>query len=198
MNSVKIEALIVMSAAGHYYSRICLRGCGLQNTSQNIEYHDKDHFTCSARAQAYLPPFTLLTCWEEMGEIAGISLQNFWIVQANPLEPYRTLSDSKWGNFLGGQFEILAHGNQRPISSEGDEGAMLLSRWWQTWAPANGGQIPTIARWLDKELRRGYQTPRSYPYLIAPQEYIDTPSFDPVAGWEFDNIDSSNWFGPCP
>jgi hypothetical protein len=198
MNSVKIEALIAASAEVHYYSRICLRGCKLQLSSQRIDYRNNNHFTCFAQTFANLPPFTLLTCWEEMGEIAGISLPNFWIIQVNPHEPHRSLSNSKWGNFLSGQFEILAHGDQRPSSSIMDEGAILLSKWWQKWAPENGGQIPTIARWLDKELVRGYETPRPYPYLIAPHEHPDTPPFNPVTGWEFENIESSNWFGSCP
>jgi hypothetical protein len=125
-----------------------------------------------------------------MGETAGEYFPQFWIIQVNPHEPEQALSDSKWGDFLKGRFETLAHGR--------DERARLLSEWWTTWASINGGQIPTIARWLGKQLSRGYETPRPYPYQIAPQEYVNTPPFDPVLGWEFENSEKQNWFGSCP
>ena len=198
MNHVKINALIAMSAAGHYFSRVCLRGCQLQLISQNSSYRDPNYFEYSMRGDANLPSYTLLTCWQVVGEAAGTYLPQFWIIQVNPHEPYRTLSDSKWGVFFSGQFEILAYGDQRLISEDGIERAELLSRWWQTWAPVNGGQLPSVARWLGKELSHRNDTPHSYPYHITPQEYKNTPPFDSIVGWEFENAKTSNWFGPCP
>ena len=190
MCTIRIEALIAMSAAGHYFSRTCLRGCRLQLISQNSSYRDSNYFEYSARGYADILPYMLLTCWEVMGETAGEYFPQFWIIQVNPHEPEQALSDSKWGDFLKGRFETLAHGR--------DERARLLSEWWTTWASINGGQIPTIARWLGKQLSRGYETPRPYPYQIAPQEYVNTPPFDPVLGWEFENSEKQNWFGSCP
>ena len=198
INNVKINALIALSAAGHYFSHICLRGCQLQLISENSNYRDPNYFEYSMRGDANLSPYTLLTCWQASGEAAGTYLPQFWIIQVNPHEPNRTLSDSKWGVFFSGQFEILAYGNQHLISADGDEGAVLLSKWWRTWAPVNGGQVHSIARWLGKELSLGHNSPHPYPNHIAPQEYKDVPPFDSVVGWEFENAKISNWLEPCP
>jgi hypothetical protein len=198
MNNLKINALVAMSAAGHYFSRVCLRGCRLHLISQNNSYRDQNYFEYSMRGEANLPPYTLLTCWQVAGEAAGTYLPQFWIIQVNPHEPCRTLSNSKWGDFFSGQFETLAYGDHLLISEDGIERATLLSRWWQAWAPANGGQVPSIARWLGKELLHSIDTPHSYPHSITVQEYKNTPSFNSVVGWEFEDARTSNWFGPCP
>ena len=198
INKVKINARIAMSAAGHYFSRICMRGCRLRLISENSDYQDPNYFEYSMRGDADLAPYTLLTFWRVLGEAAGVYLPQFWIIQVNPHYPYRAMSDSKWGDFFSGQFEILAYGDQRLISEDGDEGAVLLNKWWRTWAPENGGQVPSIARWLGKELSLGHTSPHPYPNPITAQEYKDMPPFDPVAGWEFENEKISNWFEPCP
>ena len=150
------------------------------------------------RGEASLAPYTLLTCWQVSGEAAGTYLPQFWILQVNPREPYRSLSDSKWGVFFSAQFEILAYADHRPIGADEVEGAVLLSQWWQTWAPVNGGQVPAIARWLGKELSLRHNPPQPYPGQIPAAETRDTPPFDPVAGWEFENAKISNWLEPCP
>ncbi len=166
---IDIEAAVGRDNHGPFWRRGMLRGARLAVA------HPR-RFPLVGRAS--LPPGTLLTFRDAGGDMDQY-YAGYWIVQAaaDQAEQILTVNDTF---YLRGPLRILAHAQHDAGAKR--ERADWLRDWWEDWAPAHGGQIPPIARWLGDQIRRGVREPAEYPHPLSAAD--QAVRFDPVDGWD--------------
>lgn len=148
--AILLEAKVGNESHSSHWGKGNLQGVNLVSEDRTKTNH---HNYTSGATEAQ--DGTVFTWWTSRGDKHGTIDADFYILQADSSAEEMELVGGCYGrgNYLRGQFSILAHGSDKTK-------APRLLGWWVDWAPKNGGHTAEVARHLQQQLAiRGRMTP---------------------------------------
>lgn len=176
-----VEAKLMRSQSGHYYSSAILRGCHFTPISKSGNVISRQRYDFFFTGRAEVAPSAILTYWTATGVFAEKEWPEFWILQAIPDHLIITIGENTQNHSgVKGPLDILAY-------AKGENSADHLMDWWFNWAPANGGQNAVMACWLGEWLNKHKlgEMPEPYPGSVSDMKKDHLP-FLPDEAWTFD------------
>lgn len=128
----------------------------LQGTPKLVaENYQRDRHNSYTEGAVEISEGTVISWWMSAGDKYGTHTADFYILKSVASAEMLELTGGCYGrgNYLKGNFEILAH-------ADGKTKAPRLMKWWSEWAKMNGGQNEEMARHLAVQIeKRGKNEP---------------------------------------